>query len=211
MTKQGSIKKPGFVFRKKHLPFLIVFIATILAAGLFLYRDYSIRADKNRFEQAHKSIDVLYSDIVAKVGQPDNVKQDQSCGYASRKFSRGPLSCAVGINFAYVIPNADEATNLAKTINDAVSRKNNVFTTSYSNAGSILPFVSLQGLRDYQEIKNDLTEKSSQKRCYLTVVYALSSSIYHPLSVSSEKSDRELSIQLGCKDSAKAEYYPLTN
>src|SRR3989344_6171297 len=90
---------------------LIIIVFLVGLVGAFAaYQQYSIWADKQKFEKAQASIDALYANIISKVGQPDKVKKNQTCGYANRKNERGPLSCGGSGNLVYSVQNREDTT-----------------------------------------------------------------------------------------------------
>src|SRR3989344_2632351 len=127
--------------RVKSNKVLVVIILVVAVVGGFVaYQQYSIWADKRKFEQARASIDALYADIVAQAGQPDRVEKSQTCGYANRKYEQGPLSCSVKAHFAFSADNNTQATEIAEKVHQTISVKTDIAKVTYSNQATALPF-----------------------------------------------------------------------
>jgi len=184
---------------------LAVVFAVVLVGGFFWYKDYSVRADKERFEQAQASIDKLYAGIVAKVGEPNNYDRNQSCGRPNQKFNEGPLSCSVGVDFVYEVLDSSEALILFKKIQNIVSANSSLFqqknTLSNSFSGSII------GTTVYTAASDQYKELQSGLDCVAKYVYDTPSETFLDLKKTSDR--RVFYITIGCSGEASDKYYPV--
>lgn len=187
---------------------LVILLVTGLI-GFGVYRDYSIKADKEKFEQAKASIDALYTDIVARAGEPEKVEIKESCSRASRKLEKGPLSCGSHVYLVYPTANESEATALVININDTLNLASDTLKITYTNSSTELPFEEVNASVKRQETSSSFIDIRSGISCSMSFVYALSGDLYHVFS--SDVSEKSTSVQIVCGDSAKAEYYPLIN
>lgn len=178
------------------------------AIGFGLYRDYSVKADKEKFEQAKASIDALYADIVATAGQPDKEERGQTCGYAEFKNSKGPLSCMVRIAFVYPTGNNGEATTIFSNMNRALDLNSN-FEVTFTNELEVIPFTALESRTDQKEIGMSILESGSGIVCSFRLIYAVIERDSHYLLLDS--GSESISGLIACKDEAKAEHYPSIN
>jgi len=194
---------------KKNQGLILILILFVAVGGLLFYRDYSIKADKDRFEQAKASIDKLYSDIVANAGEPANAEKSQSCGRAEFKNSGGPLSCLVRIAFVYAVKDSADATDKYGAVQQAISKYGDIFIKTFSNEAEVYPFSALADDRDDKEIGVSLAEIKSGMGCSIRVVYAHGEDLSHRLSIGG--APEALSGSIACQDGAKAEHYPSTN
>lgn len=184
---------------------LLIVLLFLVGLGYALYKDYSVKADKQRFEKAQASIDKFYADIVSKVGQPAKVQRSQTCGYAARKFEKGPLSCGDYLYFVYGVNDKSQASVLVQDISTILA-KSDMFDVTFSDSNSNLPFSLLSDAKRYQEVSTGFIESKSRLHCSSRSVYANKASIYHVLTV--DTSNENLSTALVCQGNAKAEHYP---
>lgn len=129
MAKQSASKKKSLKDDK-----LAWFAAAILVLGFgyYAYNSYIKWNDRHRFEQAQASIDELYTDIVAKVGEPNNYRRSASCSRPNQKFEQGPLSCNVGVEFVYDLNDRSEAESKYESAQSVIKNQNQLFTlTTY--------------------------------------------------------------------------------
>jgi len=192
---------------KRNQGIVLITLLVVMIGGIVAYRQYSIWADKQRFEQAQASIDALYSDIVANVGQPDKVEKGQTCGYASRKYERGPLSCGDYLYFVYGVANNNQANERFQGIKQAILQNQSTFNVTFSNETSVVPFNTLRDNRDREEIGMDITETKSNIACTLRALYASKDSNGHVLTT--DVQTENMSVAIGCSDDAKVEHYPI--
>ena len=172
-----------------------------------MYREYSIRADKERFEKAKASIDALYADIVANVGEPNTSERNQSCGRTNQKNDAGRLSCGVMMYFAYTATDHIQASELATKIHQTLDVRIDLADITYTDMNSKLPYSKLID-KQYQIASTKYQDKKTKIKCFLSTTYAISDSAFHVITTSAPHS---MSVQLGCSDKAKTEHYPLNS
>jgi hypothetical protein len=166
-------------------------------------------ADKKKFETARTSFESLYADIVKQVGAPDKVEWDNSCGYGSREFERGPLSCGSSIVFAYPVNDNVEASNMAEKINAAIDNRQDIFMLKFSNRGYTIPFVQIVDQNDARETDSDYTFMGhSELHCSSSMKYINSSN--PSASLTSTKQEHNLVAELSCGGEASSPHYKVT-
>ena len=185
---------------------LIIIVLLVGLVGAFAaYQQYSIWADKQKFEKAQASIDALYADIVASVGEPDEVLRTQTCGHSARKYETGPLGCGDYLYFVYGVSNNEPATKLVQKVIYELKRQDSLEVT-FSNEESNLPFISLDNSKPHQEVGLDFTNIKSKLQCSLRSTYDYNNSSNH--SIATSNSGENLSFIVACQGDAKAEHYP---
>lgn len=198
-AKQRAVKNKWWI---------LAILLVIGAIGYGVYRDYSIKADKEKFEQAKASIDALYADIVATTGEPAKVEGGQTCGYAEFKNSKGPLSCMVRIAFVYPAGNNSEATTTFRSMSQALNINSN-FKVTFTNESEVIPFAELESKTEQKEIGMSILEGNSDIVCSFRLIYADKERDSHYLMT--DTGSENISGLIACKDDAKAEHYPSIN
>jgi hypothetical protein len=183
-------------------------LSLVIIAGFLVYRQFEIKEEKQRFEQARASIDALYTEIVAIAGEPDKTETSESCGYAERKFDRGPRSCNVRTAFVYSLSDEKAANQQYKSVKSGLSESQGYFTITFTNEGERLP------LKPYDEsfeneIDYSMREVLTSMNCSLSVRYGSSDADWHFINSTAERNS--ISVSMGCRGDAKAEHYPAIN
>lgn len=185
----------------------LIVLGGLLILYLGIIRPIVVRMEKAKFEKAATELEGLYSQIVAKVGQPDQVSRDKSCGYASRDFQRGPRSCSVDITF--VIKNKDAAASTAL----AVDISKIIGTELYSEVrvtGKTSPvFIDYQDpiLNHSGPVDESMAQgfkSNSGLQCSIRYTYP-----DVPWASRAPKIAENFKVELGCGGDAIAEFYHL--
>src|SRR3989344_6777709 len=116
----GSGKKLSF------LKFSIVLVIVGFVGYFGIYKTIAVKQEKDRFLKAQASLEDLSKQIEAKIGKPDQIKRDRSCGYSS-PFSmfdkRGYRSCFVGVYILYENKGLEDANSKMSQISPLISAK----------------------------------------------------------------------------------------
>lgn len=192
---------------KSHRLLSVLVLVLLILGGFLVYRQYSIAQERQRFEQARASIDELYTEIVATAGEPDKSERSQSCGYASRKFDRGPRSCSVRVQFVYGVTSNEDASNKFNQIRLGLKKKSDIFLVTYSNEQEVTPFKKLKANNDEKEAGISTPEKRSGLSCSMRLIYAKSDNDSH--FIISTTQPESLSASISCYGDAKEEHYPV--
>lgn len=67
------------------------------------------------FRKVEKKLDALTQEIVTELGEPISQTKEQSCGYASAKFSRGRLGCGSTTDLVYNLHDKSASDSIQKT------------------------------------------------------------------------------------------------
>lgn len=183
---------------------LVIFL---LIVGVFFYEKIALELNKRAFQQARTSIDTVYADIVAQVGQPDSYKRSNSCSRPNQEFTQGPLSCNVATTMIYGVSNPSEANTKFKSIQTIVNSKKIFKPTSPPadtiRAASVGVITSSTALDHY-------TINSSKMDCAIKYVYDTPSETSLLLKMNTPE-EKAFYISIGCDDWARAQYYPKNN
>ena len=204
-----KIAVSGNPFGKKLLAsfkkYWFVWVASIGLVGFFgIYRPVSVYLDKQRFLQAEKEIEKVAEQIQAKIGPANQVKKDNYCRYASRKFERGPRSCVVQLHFLYENHSLEE-------INGLLDGASSIFGTKpYDDIGrnTTGKFVPIDDQnRGEQDLSQELSDISGLG-CGVQYFYPAKASYQATFDSNYQNS---LKITAWCSDGAKAEHFPVTD
>jgi hypothetical protein len=90
----------------------VLLVLPALLVGYLIVHYFQIeatyRADKVRFIETDKDMDIAYKAIIAKLGKPYETYKSKSCSYGSAKFSHGALSCDIRYAFSYATSSTSE-------------------------------------------------------------------------------------------------------
>jgi len=177
--------------------FALLLVVVLLGVLAFIgVNKLIIYNQKKQFDQAEKSLDTLYTDIVKNVGQPTSVNKDNHCSYQSTAWGNGDRGCSVGVDAYYDnISNKQEAIATARNIE---SRLENI---SYV---SILRKLS-ENEDTYVKPGNysssdDIKFKDQNLKCYVS--YVLDKKELY-------SENATLRVSMNCYGDAKAEFYPV--
>lgn len=174
----------------------------VIGAGVLLnfalVRPTQLYLEKARFEKAAKQLEGIYGQIEAKIGKPDQITRDKSCGYASREFGRGPRSCSVNVEVIYNNRSIDEINAILEKTSDLMGgraydalNRTAAFTTISNNTSQTLSLdlstIRIDGLGCSVDYSYPLTKEN-------TTSYG-------------RATNNNLLISLGCGGDALSEYY----
>ncbi|PJE65372.1 hypothetical protein COU91_02030 [Candidatus Saccharibacteria bacterium CG10_big_fil_rev_8_21_14_0_10_47_8] len=199
MAKRKTKKKLSWLKNPKNRSQVFLAVLVLLGGSFFAYQNYAKWQDKHKFEQAQTSINELYSEIVAKVGQPDNYKKTNSCSRPNLKFEQGPLSCNVGVDILYGVDNIQAATNIFSTIQNGIVKESSSFVRIADSKD--------KGSLPSSTVSSD-NYKDSKSGMECTIKYAYDSPFDTFLTLNKESTSKPLFISIGCYASAKKGYYP---
>jgi len=179
--------------------FAVLLVVVLLGVLAFIgVNRLIIYNQKKQFDQAEKSLDTLYADIVKNVGQPTSMKKDKSCSYRSEKYSQGERSCSVDIYMYFNDVNQQQdAMDLALRVEDSLMKNERINLTS-TTAQNNNPYVSSH---DYNS-SDGFKFKDQQLSCYSD--YTLDKQALF----SDTKSFR---VTLSCYGNSRSEFYPVKN
>jgi hypothetical protein len=190
---------------KSNQGIVLIVLLVVVVGGFVAYQQYAIWANKHKFEQARASIDTLYTDIVTQVRKPDKVERSQTCGYAARKYERGPLSCGDYLYLVYGVADDSQATDIANNLVTVMSTDKD-FEVTFSDVATNLPFTPISDGRE-KELGLDLIEKKSGMHCSTEYIFAAKGD--DSLYLSTDSTDLNLSIAFVCQGDARTEHYDL--
>lgn len=202
MVKRKTKNKKTWLTNPKNRPHIFLVALIFLGGGFFAYQSYAKWQDKNKFKQAQASINELYSEIVAKVGQPDNYQKTNSCSRPNLKFEQGPLSCDVDIDFIFGVKNESEALNLFKNIQNTIKARSDLFVQD-GRLETNIPSVLVAS--DIYRIARDEYKSSGGVRCVAVYTYNTPSETY--LKLTKDIGKQTFYVTIGCNGNAKYEYY----
>ncbi len=180
----------------------------ILILGVLIYYvakdEGGVEKDRQRFKSVEAKLSVLASSIEAKLGKPDAAESRNSCGRANLKSSKGPLTCSISHEYAYIVTNIDEADALASSVEEIMRNQGNKFMVIKPLKKS---FKQIPGNISVPEIDSDYVASEEDMRCGLTYDYVPVGAFFGNLIADSSKEN--ISISIGCGGAAKAEHYPM--
>ncbi len=185
---------------KKFVTALIVLL--VLAAGYWVYGQVTTYGNKRDFQQARKTIDTVYSQIVDQVGSPDSYKSGNSCSRSYQEFNGYvDMSCDVDISFVYAVSNREEAQNKINIMQKVINSKNELLKPSRPINTTIMT----TGLvtTNYYGAQNFY--KYGSLECTSKYVYNTPDDTFLKL----KHDGKPLYVVIGCTGPAKKQYYPL--
>lgn len=191
-----KVKKPAFDishFWNKHWARILI---TVLVFGILAFIGINkliIYQQKQQFDAAEASLDKLYGDIVAQVGQPTDVKKDKSCSYASAEVGKGQLGCGFGYQLQYAVSDVSDANKIQ-------SKAIQTFKTEHILK---LKYIRELGIEDG---KSSLPGKNTAGDLVCTKPITCSFSISY-----TDQKDHNLMLSITFGGPAKAEFYPVKN
>ena len=181
--------------------FGVLLVGSLVVGGL-VYVGLVWR-EKQQFAQAEKEMDALYTQIVQKVGKPNQEKKERSCGYASRELGRGPRSCSIARYFLYEGRSADESNEIVK---DILSISGGTYLQSFGDK-SVNSFVHMGNYRTDQRLDQDFRDTIGLV-CNLGYIFPV---LEVPGNTFKPTTAENLQISITCSASAMAEYFPVKN
>jgi hypothetical protein len=205
MAKKQNVKKSlpkksdGLnFFWNKHWQVILIVVLAFGILGFIGVNKLIIYNQKQQFDQAEKSLDTLYTNIVKDVGQPTSMNKDDFCSYRSVEFGQGDRNCSVGI-YAYFsdITNKESALLIAKKTESALNQISNIEilrNLTQNDDKYVSP-------GNYSS-SSDFKFKDQNLECYIS--YTLNKS-------GSRSSSSSFGMGLSCYGPAKDEFYPVKN
>lgn len=197
---QTKAYKPLSRIRAHKILFLL-FIITLLLAGVFIYQKVAQELNKRAFQQARTAIDSVYSDIVTQVGQPDNSKRNNFCSRPNREFEPGPLSCDVSTSFIYGVEDEDQANAYLKKIQAIISTH-----SSFKNTKALTSSLKASQVVNSVYHTSDDNYRISGIDCVVSYVFNTPREINLTLM---DKNKKGFEVSLSCFSDARSQYYPL--
>lgn len=180
----------------------LVVLGVIGAGG---YQIYRIRQEKHNFAQAEADINTLAQQIQDTISQADEVKTEKSCGYASRKFEKGPLGCGVTVSMVVGVDNTQQANEIRQKLNLLLDSGMQPFSIVFSSPES---FSEIEAPHRVQRIGYDLGSGFDNPPCTIGLSYAKSGRL--SLSTTSAK-EENLLLELNCGGPALSKIYPVSD
>lgn len=191
--------------KQRHRTGFLVFglsIIVLILGYFFVYRPIAKHVERTHFDQAEQSLTDLSAQIIAKVGQPDEQRQEQRCGYSSAKFQKGNLSCSVSTYLTFSDIAVADGNQLITDISTVSSEPlNELWGTTFN------------GLKPPEE-KEYNKQSASQgipgaggSTCRLSYTYARRS-YFHGLPDITDTT-YDLRVTLSCTKAATFEHFPL--
>lgn len=169
--------------------------------GLFAFRAYEKQQNRLAFTEARAAIDLIYSEVVTKVGQPNNSRHTSSCSRNFQEWGGGEISCDVGVDFIYGVLGRSQATDLYKNIQGLILAKK-IFRANATLSSSIKDELVID---TYYHSAFDSFKSSKGLKCVAKYVYDTPKDTYLPL----PKDKKSMYITIGCYGGAKEAYYQL--
>ena len=110
-------------------------IALLLLSVYLLIHAYRGWADTRRLHASRAAIDTIYSDVSAKLGQPDDLRATNTCTKQS-SLGQDYILCSVETDFIYGSANQDQANILMAQIQKVVASAH-VFKATSKPAASL--------------------------------------------------------------------------
>lgn len=172
----------------------------LLIIYLGAVRPIRIALEHAQFNRAEKELEQTYQQIVAAIGEPNEVVRDKSCGYGSALYERGPRSCGISIAAIYKKPGLDRANEIVAKVSNAVGDE----AEGYMGGGLKKNRFAADAIESSQELSSSIVNRSHHN-LVCQVDYFLSSQ-----GLSTNINDEKLTVKLWCSASTLAEYYPVT-
>jgi len=187
----------------RHKLFSVFILIVLVVAGFFVYQRITLELNKRGFQQARSAIDIVYADIIAKVGPPDNSKRVNSCNRVKEEFENGPLSCDVDTSFIYGVNGVEEADSLMSNIQNLIANHPGLLQPSAPLTNQIS---STLVVNSYYQTAHDHYKTARHMKCETSYIYDTLRET--DLSIK-DQTKKPLEIGIDCSDWAKAQYYPL--
>lgn len=184
---------------KRVLLYLLILAGVVLLLYLLVYQPYEVRKDRERYKQAELNLLAIRENVEKATGKAVSSTEIKTCTYASREFTRGPLSCNISIYLGFPGKNYSESTSLM--INAArVVRTNLSNPINGSKENSFVPKEQRRGTQMF-------TQEFISDSLICNVTYSYPDSLHNLKDVLNGVDGLE--ITLTCGGPAKAEFYPL--
>ncbi len=198
--RRTKVDKSLWPWPRRHKAANSLMLILVIVLGIVVYERLALRAHREDFIQARAAIDTVYTDIVAKVGQPDNFRRTSECSRPSQEFGQGPLSCSVGTDFIYGVGSKQQANKLFHQIQGIIGGHSDLFVQTQPLATSITDTLvirnSYHDAQDYYSLGG--------LKCTSKYIYDTPEETYLKLH---KPLPHNLYISLGCYGRSKANYY----
>jgi hypothetical protein len=177
-------------------PFLRIVTVTIVVLGIgyfLILEPYLDNRDKQKFLDAQAFIEETYQEKILPIAEPDEVTRVEHCGYSGQKYARGNLSCRMSLTSDYSGVDYEDSFDLIEKLSAGLDDPVRGSTTNN-------PI-------DIDNIRNNSTKKNYRLFQRINDT-AVSCSISYQYSSRSNISDN-LSVTIGCSDSARVEHFPV--
>jgi hypothetical protein len=125
---------------KKHKWLSLLILLLIVVIGALAYDAIAYRLDKRAWFQAKESIDTIYADIIAKVGQPDDYIKYGNCrGFRGELGEENPINCEIYTSFIYAVNNQIKVDKLKSDARNIVNSHNDIWLSSQATSQN--PFI----------------------------------------------------------------------
>lgn len=198
-----QITKP---FLLKIAGFAVIGLAVL---GVVVYIGLMWR-EKRQFIQAEKDISTISAQIIEEVGRPDQEIKDRSCGYASRKFSRGPRGCSVSIYLLYKNKGVLESNVLVGKISSLLNIKPSGYAFNHKTmtGSDEYEFKELDDGRLFDRQLSTSLNTGFDKGCSIGLTHPGVGTPYREM-FDTTYSEKNFVVGLSCGGPAMAEYFPL--
>lgn len=172
--------------------------------GVVILKTYQKQQNELAFKEARIAIDLIYEEVVAQVGKPDDSKQTNSCARNFQEWGGGEITCDVGADFIYGVNGRTEATEIYKKIQSIVLSKDNTLLPDSPLSTSIKDELVID---TYYHSAYDSFKTNKGLKCIAKYVYDTPKDTYLPI----PEGEIGFYVTIGCYGGAKAAYYPLDN
>jgi hypothetical protein len=115
----------------------LVLVVLVVVGVRFTVHYFQTQAAYNRdkvvFALTEQDLDNARDAIVAKLGEPYQVKKTHVCSYVALKFARGPLGCAVAVHLVYGVKDEESGKEMLRSMMDSIVNKNHFQDVNYSS------------------------------------------------------------------------------
>jgi len=188
----------------KHKVASTVLSLVILTICILVYQEVALQMNRHSFQQARKNIDIVYADIVAKVGPPDNSERMSTCSVYHGEFSDGPTSCNLDTAIIYGVKDKNDADATIKKIQDRMNNYRDLFTPTKTPDLSIKDTLAVNTVYHIASV----SYKSAGLDCGVGYVYDTPTETDLSLKDNTKK---PLQMNIGCWGGARSKYYTLSH
>ncbi len=185
-----------FEIRKQPVKYGVFGLAGLLFIGLLAYafviNPVLIRQERARFEKTKDELTSFENKVIDLIGQPTEVKRDESCGRAHLKTSSGPLLCDISTTLSYEGISTDQANRMLADVS-SISRKS-LRKGSGGTRGT--SFINIQPASIDQVFFQDYLVANGLD-CNVDYSYMLDKQVFE--------------VGLSCSGRARSEYYSVTD
>lgn len=193
----------------KHWQVILILVLVFGILGFIGVNKLIIYNQKQQFDQAEKSLDTLYANIVKDVGQPTSMTKDKSCSYASTEGGSGDRRCQISLALYYQNQEDEATANLtANNIDDTISKiKNSILVDN-----SLLGNLRFSASSDYFSRESNEVDAKGGLICSVGYYYGtdLSRTILRNQYFKIPTGTNFITL-ISCYNDSLAEFYPVKN